>query len=176
MIIRLAEKNDLPALSRLAQETYAAEFGGSMTPEELAAEIDKKSIAAFAAAMALGDEFLVAEEGERLAGYIGLRDALGRLEVKGRAPTARDQALNGIYVHPDFQGKGLGRRLMDEAFARPRFRAAKNVYLSVWEENRRACRFYASCGFRPVGRREIITNGRLLGEDLVLMRCTAEKS
>jgi ribosomal protein S18 acetylase RimI-like enzyme len=173
MNIRLATQTDLTDLAAFAQEAYAAEFGASMSSQTLANELQLKSAISFAAMMArCGDDFQLAETAGRLAGYIGLRDALGRIDVKGRAPTARDQALNGIYVHPDFQGRGLGRNLMNAAYAQPRFRNAENVYLS-WEENKRCLFVLFILGFRLVGTRNILSNGKVVGEDIVMMRSSA---
>lgn len=66
--------------------------------------------------------------------------------------------------------RGVGKALMDAAFAHPRFRGARNIYLDVWEENLRALGLYTKYGFRVVGRRDFVSNGRTVGSDLVMVR------
>ena len=62
--------------------------------------------------------------------------------------------LNGyiqtIAVHPDWQQRGLGRRLM--TFAEDRiFRQSPNVFLCVSTINLRALKFYETLGYQRVG-------------------------
>ena len=172
MNIREATSNDLPALSQLAQKTYSETFGHSMSTTELETELkSNKSETYFKNAIEKDkDTFLIAETNNIIIGYIGLRDP--NFTMTGHQPTSKDQALNGIYVDSDHQGQGIGRKLMDVAFNHPRFLKAENIYLSVWEENKPAYNFYLNYGFKVVGEREIIINGKIVGQDLVLMRPT----
>ena len=61
---------------------------------------------------------------------------------------------------------------MDAAFAQERFAKARNIYLDVWDENMRARGLYERYGFRVVGQREFVANGRVLGSDLVMVRAS----
>jgi GNAT superfamily N-acetyltransferase len=63
-----------------------------------------------------------------------------------------DAELDGLFVEPDAWGRGIGRRLVDEAVAMARRRgcAALNVVA-----NKRALGFYLACGFEAL--REVPT-------------------
>lgn len=67
-------------------------------------------------------------------------------------PVAPPQAeLHRLYVLKAFQGKGLGRVLMDEAISRMRQGGAGEICLGVWEGNANAKGFYTRYGFEKAG-------------------------
>lgn len=55
--------------------------------------------------------------------------------------------VGAIFVHPDRQGTGLGRELMDDARSKRPF-----LELDVFEENPIGRGFYAAYGFEQIGR------------------------
>lgn len=62
-------------------------------------------------------------------------------------PLAPDEAeVLNIAVSPDFQRRGIGRALLDQA-------AARTLHLEVRESNAAARAFYQSLGFKATGRR-----------------------
>ncbi|RUO51801.1 ribosomal protein S18-alanine N-acetyltransferase [Pseudidiomarina homiensis] len=80
--------------------------------------------------------------------------------------------LMNIAVHPDLQGQGIGRLLMQHLLT-----LATQEHASIWLEvrasNRPAQALYLSVGFSEVGRRPdyyAVANGR---EDAVVMRWDA---
>lgn len=59
-------------------------------------------------------------------------------------------ALNGenlaaIFVSPNFQGHGIGQKLMDKAKS-----LKNNLNLTVYKENSKSVRFYKKCGFKII--------------------------
>lgn len=58
--------------------------------------------------------------------------------------------IGGIFIAPDRQGHGVGRKLIADALARK-----GELSLEVYTENRQAVRFYNRLGFREVARRDI---------------------
>lgn len=62
--------------------------------------------------------------------------------------------VGGIFIAPDLQGFGIGRRLIADAFAR-----TGELSLEVYTENEQAVRFYNRIGFREVSRRDIDDSG-----------------
>ena len=73
-----------------------------------------------------------------------------------RAPArkAQDDALElqQIYVLSGWHGKGVAEELMQWAVSSARERGAPELYLTVFDHNERAKRFYARHGFEEVGR------------------------
>lgn len=67
--------------------------------------------------------------------------------------TLDESHLLNICVAPEFQGGGLGRRLLDFAIARAIDRGASGMFLEVRESNTAAIQLYESTGFREIGRR-----------------------
>lgn len=81
---------------------------------------------------------LVAEAGGRLAGYLAYH--FGVWEIYPALYVA------GLYVRPDVQRTGIGRRLMAEAATLARARGATHVTWEVWRLNPRAVTFYETIG------------------------------
>jgi putative acetyltransferase len=63
--------------------------------------------------------------------------------------------LEALWVAPEFQRRGLGRRLVAHAV-----NLKGELTLDVNEQNAAAQRFYAVCGFRMEGRSECDSAGR----------------
>jgi ribosomal protein S18 acetylase RimI-like enzyme len=60
--------------------------------------------------------------------------------------------LQQLYVAPEWQGRGVADRLMGWSLATASAVAAPEIYLTVFDHNERAKRFYARHGFEEVGR------------------------
>ncbi|HDI31833.1 MAG TPA: ribosomal-protein-alanine N-acetyltransferase [Thermofilum sp.] len=83
------------------------------------------------------DTFLVAEVKGKIVGFIiGLREGWGWGHIIS------------IAVHPEFRGKGIGKRLMEECIARLRNKGVKKIRLEVRVSNERAIGLYKKLGFR----------------------------
>ena len=59
--------------------------------------------------------------------------------------------LHILAIHPDYQGKGVGRALMDYAETLAKERGALAVRLDTHENNTPACRLYEKCGYSMRG-------------------------
>ena len=59
--------------------------------------------------------------------------------------------LIGLYLDPDYIGRGYGRLAMDWAKAELRARGFSTMVLWVLDRNDHAKRFYEKCGFVPDG-------------------------
>lgn len=161
--IRLARSSDVPALSELARRTWAQAFGDSVSPEDGAAELEKKRSVDYFAEALREQTILVAEKAGGLVGYV----QFGDVRIPEVSRQAGDQAVHRVYVDAPFQGRGLGRRLLEAALAHPRLARAGRVYLQVWEQNARALALYESVGFRKIGTTRFAIGSQPM-EDLVL--------
>lgn len=59
-----------------------------------------------------------------------------------------ENEINQLYIHNDYQGKGLGKRLLELARANSKGR----LTLFTFEVNNKAQRFYENNGFKVIGR------------------------
>ena len=82
---------------------------------------------------------------------------------------AGDSSLMNICVHPDFQGKGLGRALLKEYLARSKEKRAEAWFLEVRASNKTAIGLYESEGFAEYCRRVDYYGTGNEREDAVLM-------
>ncbi len=76
-------------------------------------------------------------------------------EVVGAAGYRSDW-LDGLYVVPDYWGRGVGAELHDHVLNRLRERGSPQCHLWVLEENHRARRFYERRGWRPNGTSRVV--------------------
>lgn len=67
-------------------------------------------------------------------------------------PCARVVYLLSMAVEPDLQRSGIGRRAVEQALTIAREWPADAVRLDAYDAEAGAAGFYASCGFREVGR------------------------
>jgi len=157
--------SDVPALSELAKRTWSDAFGHSVSPADEAVELERTRSEAYFSANLGEKTILVAEGNHALLGYVQFGDVdLAEVEVR-----PGDQELHRIYVDTEFQGQGLGRRLMSSALRHPMLADARRIYLQVWERNERAIRLYESLGFRTIGTTTFTIGSGEVAEDLVML-------
>lgn len=90
--------------------------------------------------------YLLYQDG-RPAGCLKLNEAAAQTETGD----LHSLEVERIYVAKEFQGTGLGSRLMDEAVKLAKERKKEYLWLGVWEKNERALRFYEGKGFYRTG-------------------------
>jgi ribosomal protein S18 acetylase RimI-like enzyme len=86
--------------------------------------------------------------------------------------SAHVQMLRGLAVDPAFQGRGIGRALVDAAVAEAAVRGAVKIWLRVLATNDVALRLYAAAGFETEGvlRDEFLLDGRMVDDHLLARR------
>ena len=67
-----------------------------------------------------------------------------------------DELIEMLFVRPDQQGKGYGKRLMEYAV----HQKITSTKVDVNEQNGQACRFYQHMGFQVAGRDETDPTGK----------------
>ncbi len=140
--IRLAQAADMPAVSRMLVETWHDTYT-ELLGRERVAEIT----GAWHSAEALERQrdqpattFLVAEEDGAIVGH-----------AFANAQKPPVLLLARLYVHPDRQRRGIGRRLLEAAAAHHPDR--RIMRLEVATGNGKAMSFYDREGFRPVAEK-----------------------
>jgi RimJ/RimL family protein N-acetyltransferase len=87
----------------------------------------------------------IALDGRRVVGWCDIRPLPHEM--------LRHTGHLGMGVHPDYRGRGIGRRLITAALDKSRRRGLERIELHVFAGNRRARRLYKSVGFRIEGVR-----------------------
>ena len=59
--------------------------------------------------------------------------------------------IEDIFVEPDYRGEGIGRTLIEHAFAWAKEKGFPGLMLETQDNNVAACRLYARCGFELRG-------------------------
>jgi ribosomal protein S18 acetylase RimI-like enzyme len=163
---RDAIESDAGALSTFARASWVATFGHLPYPPE-----DLRSY--------LADKFNEAvqrvEIKDSATRYrLALRDGeivgycmMGALELP--VEDARGLELHRLYVDASVKGAGVADALIADCIAWARSKGARALYLSVWEENYRAQRFYRRHGFADYGEWKFMV-GKTADRDLIWRR------
>ncbi len=110
-------------------------------------------------------EFLIAEAGGEAVGYVKWSSAPAPPEITGKSPFQ----ISRLYLLNAWTGHGLGHQLMHMSIARAYEKGHDVVWLTVWENNDRAIKFYQKFDFREVGELEFIL-GQDVQRDLYMQR------
>lgn len=157
--MRRCGAEDLDALREIAIRTFRETFAPMNTPEDMEAYLE----AAFDEDRLREDladpcsEFRLMICDGRVAGYIRVNEAMSQTDIND----VSSLEIERIYVALEFQGRGLGGRMIDWAIDTARERGKDYVWLGVWERNTGAIRFYKAHGFRVTG-----SHGFRIGDDV----------
>ena len=149
LILRGATTADIPALSRLATDSFVAKFGDMYRPEDLSAFLSESyAEPAIAAELANPDRlYRLAERDGALLAYCKLGLSCSFPEF---ARGSNVLELKQLYALAQATGMGVGGALMDWAMAEFAAREADEVQISVFSGNVDAQRFYQRYGFEKV--------------------------
>ena len=138
-----------PALAAMARRCFAETFGQRYAKRDLETFLD----AAYGPNGMLAElhdsevDFRVALDGSEIVAYA----KLSPLKAPAPDPESGALELRQIYVLRPWQGIGVAEFLMTWTLDRARIRRAPEIYLTVFDDNHRAKRFYARHGFVDVG-------------------------
>lgn len=155
IIVRPATTADLPAVRDVAGRTWRAAYAG-LIPD---VDIERFLLNAYSPSglertlSALGAGFVVATDGGEVVGY-----AMGGRNREGRAE------LFAIYVLPERQGTGIGRRLWSGVAGHLHGLGFTELLVWALASNGPARRFYERQGGQPVAEREFPVGAGLVSE------------
>jgi GNAT superfamily N-acetyltransferase len=156
--LRPALPGDAPSLAVFAERTFRDTFGARNSPESMdlhcermfGPEIQLREIRDPAIVTTL------AVEGGQLVGYAQLRPGQAHPSVSAKRPAE----LHRIYTAREWQGRGVGRALLQHARDAAAKAGCDCLWLGVWEHNPKAMDFYKAQGFEIAG-----TQAFMLGHD-----------
>jgi GNAT superfamily N-acetyltransferase len=147
---RLAETADAPALAEFMTRNFLAAYGECSSPGNIAATV-AKHYGLDAQRRQLAEPariHLLAHVHGRLAGHAQLR--VGAVAPPGVAPLPGVE-IGRFYVDVDFHGLGIAQAMMARVRALARESGGASLWLSVWQQQPQAIRFYEKEGFRIAG-------------------------
>jgi len=169
MQIQPIRPSDVPVLSQLAAQTFTETFGHLYPPEDLGAFITQSyDLDRLIAQVTDKAQFwrMIWRDDDAIA-YVQCRPmALPHADARPE----HEGEIHRLYIHSAHQGKGLGKRLMNEAlnWLEGTYGPAPQ-WLGVWSGNMKAQTLYAAYGFVRVGAYKFPV-GRTLDEEFILRR------
>ena len=163
--IRKATPDDSDMLASLGRKAFYEAFGQYNDPGDMQAYLD----------LAFNPEnireqlsdrnntFLIASRQSEPVGYAKLKRHSSVPELRGEHAIQ----LERIYALQDFLGKKVGKTLMEECVHLSRKEDYQKMWLSVWQENKRAIAFYEKWGFKVIGFKQFII-GKEVNNDFVM--------
>ena len=159
---------DAGPLGRMARQAFTDTFAAHYDPEPFARFCDEAYGAGGTMARDLADP-TIRWRGARVDGAVVGYAKLSALHAPAPCPAERATELRQIYVLKDHHGSGIAEKLMLWAIDTAREGGASELYLTVFDHNERAKRFYSRHGFREVGRCTF-TLGDRVDDDAIWMR------
>ena len=148
--IKQCSIQDLDVLRAFSIKTYYQTFARHNPPEIMTAYLqdafNEKKLCA-----ELGNPnstFYFLYQGEEIVGYLKVNETPAQTDINDK----ESLEIERFYLSSDFQGKGYGQLLMEQAINIAIERGKKYVWLGVWEHNERAKKFYAKNGFYKIGQ------------------------
>lgn len=108
------------------------------------------------------------DENATVMGWAALTPVSGRCVYAGVAEVS-------VYIHPNHQGKGVGKKLMEELISGSEHQNLWTLQAGIFPENKASLRLHEQAGFRKVGYREKIGKLKNVWRDTVLLERRSKK-
>jgi ribosomal protein S18 acetylase RimI-like enzyme len=145
MEIRRLTGEDALLLQEIGRKTFAETFSSTNSKENMEKYLEEGfSLAKLQAEINDPNaEFYFAMQDNSIIGYLKLNIGQSQTEIKN------DNALEieRIYVLTEFHGQNIGQQLFEKALEQAYVQKVDFIWLGVWEENKRAIKFYTKNGF-----------------------------
>lgn len=147
--IKTCSLRDLETLQAISMETFNETFKDQNSPVQMKAYLEKafNSEQLKKELSELSSEFHLIYFNEELAGYV----KVNRNDAQSEKMGDESLEIERIYIKSPFQGKGLGKHLINKAMEIAKSNHKKMIWLGVWEKNENAIEFYKKMGFVQKG-------------------------
>jgi len=140
---------DLKKLQEVSIETFNDTFKDHNSPENMTAYLEK-AFTEYQLEKELSNkasEFYFIYNNDVIAGYLKVNVNYAQSEPMG------DETLEieRIYIRQPFQGRGLGKYLINKAVELAEAQNKSSIWLGVWDKNDNAIGFYKNIGFVQTG-------------------------
>jgi ribosomal protein S18 acetylase RimI-like enzyme len=143
--IRQAKPSDAEAVADAHDQAWRSAYQGIIPGVELDKLIGRRGATWWNGAIRKGSRISVLVFGELIAGYANY----GRNRARS---LSYDGEIYEIYLRPEFQGLGFGRRLFSAARKDLAQSGLKSLVVWALSDNDPAVEFYRALGGRPVAR------------------------
>ncbi|MBL9135041.1 MAG: GNAT family N-acetyltransferase [Verrucomicrobiales bacterium] len=161
-----AVESDIPILGELARRIWWASFRDIITDDQIRYMLDQRyapKVLQQVFADGIPAYEILRVDGEPLA-YTAYTDTEDPLELK----------LQQLYVHPEWQGRGLGGLLMDRVEQVARERGRSRLVLTVNRNNHRAKAAYEKRGFRVRATAQFDIGHGFIMDDFVMEKSLSQ--
>ena len=137
--------SQIAALQQIGRQTFEETFAKSNSAENMAKYLEE-AYSHEKLSAELNDPnsfFYFAILDQKVIGYLKLNMGVSQTELKDNDALE----IERIYVIKEFHGKNVGQLLFDKAIEIAKENHVAYVWLGVWEENKRAIKFYTKNGF-----------------------------
>ena len=150
LAFRLAVPADAAALGDFMARNFLSAYGHCSTPENIQGAITEHygEVAQLRQIQDPSRWNLIALSGDDWSGHAQLKTG-GKLPAGVSSLPAVE--LSRFYVDVKYHGQGIAQRMMQAVKARARELGARCIYLSVWQDQAQAIRFYSKEGFSIAG-------------------------
>src|SRR6516162_5602424 len=143
--IRRAKACDAAAVAEAHDEAWRTAYQGIIPGAELRRLINRRGPAWWDSAIRKGSRIALLQFGEKVAGYANYgRNRARSLQFDGE--------IYELYLRPEFQGLGFGRRLFTAARRDLAQSGMKSLVVWALSDNEPAVSFYQALGGRAVAR------------------------
>lgn len=161
--IRHAKPDDAAALSKVFDTAWREAYLGIIPGLTLEKMFSRRSERWWHSTVSRGRPLVVLDIGQGVAGYV----SYGR--CRDRSLPA-DGEIDELYLLPEYQGLGFGRRLFKAVCNDLHDRGMNRIAVWALADNERACGFYERLGGRAVSRVEERIGGTPLAKVAYLFR------
>ncbi len=102
------------------------------------------------------------DEKENVTGWAALSPVSERCVYGGVAEVS-------VYIHPGSQGKGIGKKILEELIRESEKQNLWTLQAGIFPENKASLKIHEQCGFRQIGYREKIGKMKNVWRDTVLL-------
>lgn len=138
--IRPAELSDVEGMSRVVDDAWRTSYTDIFSPEQIAAYTGEYRRRSFTELIESGrDVYVLLIDGEATA--------VCAAQTRAEAHYDGYAEIMLLYVAPEWQHKGMGRKLLSHTLRKMRGKGCKGAVLTTAEKNPSARRFYERFGF-----------------------------
>lgn len=151
--------SDIFRIKTIAELTWPDTFKDILSDEQIRYMLDwMYSIEVLASQIDNGHQFYVLTENEKDLGFVG---------IELNYPNQGNAKIHKIYVLPEFQGKGIGGKLIEKVVQYSKLNKINSLTLNVNRFNK-AIDFYLKKGFKITKEENIDIGNGFLMEDYVM--------